>query len=50
MKMYVSAMSKKKNATEDEKKKAAMIAESYDVADIRYAEPVAAYLTDKTDG
>ena len=50
MKMYVSAMSKKKNATEDEKKKAAMIAESYDVADIQYAEPVAAYLTDKTDG
>lgn len=49
MKMYVSAMSRKKNATEDEKKKAAMIAESYDSSDIRYTDPIVAYLTEESD-
>lgn len=49
MKMYISAMKKKKDATEKEKQKAAMIAKSYDVADVRYTDPIVAYLTGEND-
>ena len=43
MKMLASVKGRK-NATEDEKKMAAMISSSYDLSDRKYLEPVAAYL------
>ena len=46
MRMFASSLAKKKNATEDEKKQAAMISESYDVSDIRYTDPIVAWITE----
>lgn len=44
MKMFVSALKKKKDQTEDEKIMAEMIATSYDISDIKYIEPIVEYL------
>ena len=44
MKMFVGALKKKKNATEDEKKMAEMISSSYDISDIKYIDPIIEYL------
>ena len=44
MKMFVGALKKKKDATEDEKTMAKMIASSYDISDIKYIAPIAEYL------
>ena len=47
MKMFVSALKNKKDATEKEKVMAEMIASSYDISDVKYIEPIAAYLEEK---
>ena len=44
MKMFVSALKKKKDPTEDEKIMVKMISESYDISDIKFIEPIAEYL------
>ena len=44
MKMFVSALKKKKDATDDEKKMAEMISSSYDISDIKFIEPIVEYL------
>ena len=44
MKMFVSALKKKKDATDDEKKMAEMISSTYDISDIKYIEPIVSYL------
>ena len=44
MKMFVSALKKKKNQTEDEKTMVKMIATSYDISDVKYIEPIVSYL------
>ena len=44
MKMFVGALKKKKDATEGEKTMAKMISSSYDISDIRYIDPIVAYL------
>ena len=44
MKMFVSALKKKKDQTEDEKIMAEMIATSYDISDAKYIEPIVEYL------
>ena len=44
MKMFVSALKKKKDPTEDEKIMVKMISESYDISDRKYIEPIAEYL------
>ena len=44
MKMFVSALRNKKDATEKEKIMAEKMASSYDIADIKYIEPVVSYL------
>ena len=46
MRMFSASLAKKKDATEDEKKKAAMIAESYDISDISYTDPIVAWITE----
>lgn len=45
MKMFVAALKNKKDATEDEKVMAKMIAQSYDISDIKFTDPVVGYLT-----
>ena len=45
MKMFVSALKKKKDPTEEEKIMAEMVATSYDISDEKYLEPVIDYLT-----
>ncbi len=44
MKMFVGALKKKKDATEEEKTMAKMISSSYDISDIKYIDPIAEYL------
>lgn len=44
MKMFVSALKKKKDQTEEEKIMTKMIATSYDISDIKYTEPIVEYL------
>ncbi len=46
-KMFVSALKNKKNATEKEKAMAEKMASSYDISDVKYIEPIAAYLGEK---
>ena len=45
MKMFVSALKKKKDPTEEEKIMTQMVATSYDISDEKYLEPVIDYLT-----
>ena len=45
MKMFVSALKKKKDPTEEEKIMTEMVAKSYDISDEKYLEPVIEYLT-----
>ena len=47
MKMFVSALKNKKDATEKEKVMAEKMASSYDISDIKYIEPIVAYLDGK---
>ncbi len=47
MKMLVSALKKKKDATEKEKAMADMLASSYDISDIKFIEPIVSYLEEK---
>ena len=44
MKMFVSSLRKKKDATEEEKVMFEKMASSYDISDVKYIEPIAAYL------
>ncbi|WP_026650887.1 flavodoxin domain-containing protein [Butyrivibrio proteoclasticus] len=44
MKMFVSALRNKKDATEEQKKMFDRMASSYDISDVKYIEPIAAYL------
>ncbi len=44
MKMFVSALKNKKDATEKEKIMAEMIGSTYDISDIKYIEPIVSYL------
>ena len=46
MKMFVSALKNKKDATEKEKAMAEKMASSYDISDIKYIEPIAEYIED----
>ena len=45
MKMFVSALRNKKDATKEQKAMFDRMASSYDISDIRYVEPIAAYLS-----
>ena len=45
MKMFVSALKKKKDPTEEEKIMTEMVAKSYDISDEKYLEPLIEYLT-----
>ena len=47
MKMFVSALKIKKDATEKEKVMAEKMASSYDISDIKYIEPIVMYLGEK---
>ena len=47
MKMFVSALKNKKDATEKEKVMAEKMASSYDISDIKYIEPIVMYLGEK---
>ena len=49
MKMFVGALKKKKDATEEEKKMAEMISVSYDISDIKYIEPIIEYLQSRDE-
>ena len=49
MKMFVSALKNKKDATEKEKVMAEKMASSYDISDIKYIEPIVMYLGDNDD-
>ena len=42
--MFVSALKNKKGATEKEKMMAEKLASSYDITDIKFIEPIVAYL------
>ncbi len=44
MKMFVSALRKKKDTTEEEKMAIEKMSSSYDVSDIKYIEPIVEYL------
>ena len=44
MKMFVTALKNKKNATEKERFMAEKMASSYDISDIKYIEPIVSYL------
>ena len=44
MKMFVSAIKNKKDATEEQKAMFERMASSYDISDIKYIEPIADYL------
>ena len=45
MKMFVSALKKKKDPTEEEKIMTEMVATSYDISDEKYLEPIVDYLS-----
>ena len=47
MKMFISALRNKKDATEKEKAMAEKMASSYDISDVKYIEPIAMYLGGK---
>lgn len=47
MKMFVSALKNKKDATEKEKVMAEKMASSYDISDKKFIEPIVAYLGEK---
>ena len=47
MKMFVSALKKKKDATEDEKMAIEKMSSSYDISDIKYIDPIVLYLGEK---
>ena len=49
MNMYVSVLRNKKDATEKEKEAAEIMSSSYDISDVKYIEPIAAYLGEKDD-
>ncbi|MCR5177423.1 MAG: flavodoxin domain-containing protein [Lachnospiraceae bacterium] len=49
MKMFVSALKNNKNATEKERVMAEKMASSYDISDIKFIEPIVAYLGEKDD-
>ena len=49
MKMFVSALRNKKDATEKEKVMAEKMASSYDISDIKYIEPIVSYLEGKEE-
>ena len=44
MKMFVSAIKNKKDATEEQKAMFERMASSYDISDIKYIEPIVGYL------
>jgi len=44
LKMFVGALKKKKDASEEVKKMAEMISKTYDISDKKYVEPIAEYL------
>ncbi|MBE6015659.1 MAG: flavodoxin [Lachnospiraceae bacterium] len=46
MKMFASSLKKKKDATEQDREMAEMIASSYDVSDVKYIEPIARFLAE----
>ena len=46
MKMFVSALKNKKNATEKEKLMSEKMSSSYDISDIKFIEPIVAYIGD----
>ena len=50
MKMFVSTLRNKKDATEKEKAMAEKMASSYDISDVKYIEPIVAYLLEKDNG
>jgi hypothetical protein len=45
--MFVSTLRNKKDATEKEKAMAEKMASSYDISDVKYIEPIVAYLLEK---
>lgn len=47
MKMFISTLRNKKDATEKEKAMAEKMASSYDISDVKYIEPIVAYLLEK---
>lgn len=47
MKMFVSAVRNKKDATEEQKKMFERMSSSYDISDIRFVEPIAEYLLER---
>ncbi|MBR3635622.1 MAG: flavodoxin [Lachnospiraceae bacterium] len=47
MKMFVSALKKKKDLTEEEKFAVEKMSSSYDITDIKYIEPIVSYLLEK---
>lgn len=44
IKAYASMLAKRKDQTEDDKKMAEMIAQSYDISDVSYIEPIVEYI------
>ena len=46
MKMFVSALKNKKNATEKEKLMTEKMSSSYDISDLKFIEPIVAYIGD----
>ena len=44
MKMFISTLKKKKDATEEEKKMVEVMSSSYDISDIKFIEPIVDYL------
>ena len=44
--MFVYALKKKKDPTEEEKIMVKLISDSYDISDIKYIEPIAEYIED----
>ena len=47
MKMFVSALKKRKDLTEEEKFAVEKMSSSYDISDIKYIEPIVSYLLEK---
>ena len=44
MKLFVSSLKKKKDATDEQKAMAEAISKSYDISDIKYTDPIVEYL------
>ena len=44
MKMFISTLKKKKDATEEEKKMVEVMSSSYDISDVKFIEPIVDYL------